>query len=345
MKFSIIHEIKGRMRIHVMQRGMSCEQADTLCYYLNKQEFVISAKVRERTQDAVVCFKGDRNTVIEVLKGFSYDNTEVPSTFLQNSGRKLNDEYWQKLVGRIEVPVLDGTAIGISILRGDYDTAGSIMFLLGIGEILEEWTRKKSVDDLARSMSLNIEKVWMLKNGQEILVDAAGIKPKDQVVVHMGNVIPFDGMVTEGEALVNQASLTGEALPVRKTVEGYVYAGTVVEEGELTVCVKEVGGSGKFDKIVKMIEESEKLKSSLEGKAAHLADKLVPYTLLGTGLVYLLTRNTTKALSVLMVDFSCALKLAMPIAVLSAIREAGGGSDPSLEACRHPKGSYDDGRQ
>lgn len=363
MKFSIIHEIKGRMRIHVMQRGMSCEQADTLCYYLNKQEFVISAKVRERTQDAVVCFKGDRNTVIEVLKGFSYDNTEVPSTFLQNSGRKLNDEYWQKLVGRIalragnqlfvpcqlraliaavrsvkyiykgirtlaegriEVPVLDGTAIGISILRGDYDTAGSIMFLLGIGEILEEWTRKKSVDDLARSMSLNIEKVWMLKNGQEILVDAAGIKPEDQVVVHMGNVIPFDGMVTEGEALVNQASLTGEALPVRKTVEGYVYAGTVVEEGELTVCVKEVGGSGKFDRIVKMIEESEKLKSSLEGKAAHLADKLVPYTLLGTGLVYLLTRNTTKALSVLMVDFSCALKLAMPIAVLSAIREAGG---------------------
>lgn len=324
MKFSIIHEIKGRMRIHVMQRGMSCEQADTLCYYLNKQEFVISAKVRERTQDAVVCFKGDRNTVIEVLKGFSYDNTEVPSTFLQNSGRKLNDEYWQKLVGRIEVPVLDGTAIGISILRGDYDTAGSIMFLLGIGEILEEWTRKKSVDDLARSMSLNIEKVWMLKNGQEILVDAAGIKPEDQVVVHMGNVISFDGMVTEGEALVNQASLTGEALPVRKTVEGYVYAGTVVEEGELTVCVKEAGGSGKFDKIVKMIEESEKLKSSLEGKAAHLADKLVPYTLLGTGLVYLLTRNTTKALSVLMVDFSCALKLAMPIAVLSAIREAGG---------------------
>ncbi len=363
MKFSIIHEIKGRMRIHVMQRGMSCEQADTLCYYLNKQEFVISAKVRERTQDAVVCFTGDRNTVIEVLKGFSYDNTEVPSTFLQNSGRKLNDEYWQKLVGRIalragnqlfvpcqlraliaavrsvkyiykgirtlaegriEVPVLDGTAIGISILRGDYDTAGSIMFLLGIGEILEEWTRKKSVDDLARSMSLNIEKVWMLKNGQEILVDAAGIKPEDQVVVHMGNVIPFDGMVTEGEALVNQASLTGEALPVRKTVEGYVYAGTVVEEGELTVCVKEAGGSGKFDKIVKMIEESEKLKSSLEGKAAHLADKLVPYTLLGTGLVYLLTRNTTKALSVLMVDFSCALKLAMPIAVLSAIREAGG---------------------
>jgi len=324
MKFSIIHEIKGRMRIHVMQRGMSCEQADTLCYYLNKQEFVISAKVRERTQDAVVCFTGDRNTVIEVLKGCSYDNTEVPSTFLQNSGRKLNDEYWQKLVGRIEVPVLDGTAIGISILRGDYDTAGSIMFLLGIGEILEEWTRKKSVDNLARSMSLNIGKVWMLKNGREILVDAAGIKPKDQVVVHMGNVIPFDGMVTEGEALVNQASLTGEALPVRKTVEGYVYAGTVVEEGELTVCVKEVGGSGKFDKIVKMIEESEKLKSSLEGKAAHLADKLVPYTLLGTGLVYLLTRNTTKVLSVLMVDFSCALKLAMPIAVLSAIREAGG---------------------
>lgn len=224
--------------------------------------------------------------------------------------------------GRIEVPVLDGTAIGISILRRDYDTAGSVMFLLGIGEILEEWTRKKSVDDLARSMSLHIEKVWLLKDGQEILTDADRIAPGNSIVVHMGNVIPFDGMITDGEALVNQATLTGEGLPVRKAAGGYAYAGTVVEEGELTICVKETGGSGKFDKIVAMIEESEKLKSSLEGKAAHLADKLVPYTLLGTGLVYLLTRNTTKALSVLMVDFSCALKLAMPIAVLSAIREA-----------------------
>lgn len=362
MRFSIIHEIKGRMRIHVVQKRMTYEQADTLYYYLSNQEFVTSVKVRERTQDITISFLGDRNTIIDILKEFSYKKAEVPDVFLRNSGRKLNDQYWQKLVGkivlragnklfvpyqirvltitvksiqyiyqgiktllkgRIEVSVLDGTAIGISVLRRDYDTAGSIMFLLGIGEILEEWTHKKSVDDLARSMSLHIEKVWLLKDGQEILVDAAGIVPGDSVVVHMGNVIPFDGIVTKGEALVNQATLTGEALPVRKAAEGYVYAGTVVEEGELIICVKETGGSNKFDKIVAMIEESEKLKSSLEGKAVHLADKLVPYTLLGTGLTYLLTRNTTKALSVLMVDFSCALKLAMPIAVLSAIREAG----------------------
>lgn len=363
MRFSIVHEIKGRMRVHVVQRRMTCEQADTLHYYLSSQKEISSVKVRERTQDVTLCYSGDRSAVIDILKGFSYENTEVPEIFLRNSGRELNDRYWQKLVGKvvlragnklflpygirafittvksvkyicqgigtlakgkIEVPVLDGTAIGISILRKDYGTAGSVMFLLGIGEILEEWTRKKSVDDLARSMSLHIEKVWLLKDGQEVLSDAAGVVLGDNIVVHMGNVIPFDGVVVRGEALVNQASLTGEALPVRKTVEGYVYAGTVVEEGELTVCVKEVGGSGKFDKIVTMIEESEKLKSSLEGKAAHLADKLVPYTLFGTGLTYLLTANATKALSVLMVDFSCALKLAMPIAVLSAIREAGG---------------------
>ena len=362
MRFSIKHEIKGRMRVHVRQGRMTCEQADTLQYYLSRQKFVTDVKVRERTQDITVSYIGSRDAVIGALKDFSYEKTEVPENFLQNSGRELNDQYWQKLVGRIawqavkkllvpaqiralintvksvkyirqgaktlakgkiEVPVLDGTAIGISILRRDYDTAGSIMFLLGIGEILEEWTRKKSVDDLARSMSLHIEKVWQWKDGQEILVDASDIVPKDSIVVHMGNVIPFDGTVTAGEALVNQASLTGEALPVRRAAGGYVYAGTVVEEGELTVCVKETSGSGKFDRIVRMIEESEKLKSTIEGKAAHLADSLVPYTLLGTGLVYLLTRNTTKALSVLMVDFSCALKLAMPISVLSAIREAG----------------------
>lgn len=362
MRFSIVHEIKGRMRIHVIQKRMSYEQADTLHYYLSNQAFVVSVKVRERTQDITIGYTGGRDAVIEALKGFSYEDMEVPEMFLENSGRALNDQYWEKLVnkivlragsklfvpyqlraciavlksikyiwrgmqtlskGKIEVPVLDATAIGVSILRKDYDTAGSVMFLLGIGEILEEWTHKKSVDDLARSMSLHIEKVWLLKDGQEILTDASNIMPEDHIVVHMGNVIPFDGVVTEGEAFVNQASLTGESLPVRKTTEGYVYAGTVVEEGELTVCVKQVGGSGKFDKIVAMIEESEKLKSSLEGKAEHLADKLVPYTLLGTGLTYLLTQNTTKALSVLMVDFSCALKLAMPIAVLSAIREAG----------------------
>ncbi len=361
MRFSIVHEIKGRMRVHMAQRRMSFEQADTLYYYLKNQKFVVSVKVRERTQDATICYAGDRETVIAALKDFSYGNTNVPDTFLKNSGRELNDGYWQKLVnklvlrtantlfvpyqiragitvfkslkyiwhgvrtlakGKIEVPVLDAAAIGVSVLRRDYSTAGSVMFLLGIGEILEEWTHKKSVDDLARSMSLHIEKVWLLTEGQEVLTDASVVRPGDRVVVHMGNVIPFDGIVLDGEALVNQSSMTGESIPVHKAAEGNVYAGTVVEEGELTVCVKAVGGSGRFDKIVAMIEESEKLKSSLEGKAAHLADRLVPYTLAGTVLTYLLTGNTTKALSVLMVDFSCALKLAMPIAVLSAIREA-----------------------
>jgi heavy metal translocating P-type ATPase len=341
---------------------MTYEQADALDYYLSRHHFIDSVKVRERTQDITICYIGEREELIQLLKDFSYEKVEVPDVFKENSGRALNDEYWQKLVSqvvvyagskiflpywmragitiyksipylfdgiltllkrKIEVPVLDATAIGVSLIRTDFDTASSIMFMLGIGEILEEWTHKKSVDDLARSMSLNIEKVWIIKDDQQILVDADEIKPEDRIVVHMGNVIPFDGVIEEGEALVNQASLTGESVPVRKTVEGYVYAGTVVEEGELTICVKAVGGSGKFDKIVKMIEESEKLKASLEGKAEHLADRLVLSTLLGTGLTYALTRNTTKALSVLMVDFSCALKLAMPIAVLSAIREAG----------------------
>lgn len=223
---------------------------------------------------------------------------------------------------KIEVAVLDATAIGVSVLRKDFGTAGSVMFLLGIGELLEEWTHKKSVDDLARTMALNVGKVWLKSDGQEVLVSVNDISAGDEVVVHMGNVIPFDGEVSEGEAMVNQASLTGESLPIRKAEGNYVYAGTVLEEGELTILVKEVGGSSRFEKIVTMIEESEKLKSSLEGKAEHLADRLVPYTLGGTALTYLLTRNTTKALSVLMVDFSCALKLAMPISVLSAIREA-----------------------
>ena len=223
---------------------------------------------------------------------------------------------------KIEVPVLDATAIGVSMFRGDISTAGSVMFLLGIGEILEEWTHKKSVDDLARSMSLNISRVWLCNDGQEMLVPTTEIQTGDLVRVHMGNMVPFDGTVAEGEAMVNQASLTGESEPVRKYIESTVYAGTVVEEGELTIRVKETNGSSKFDKIVTMIEESEKLKSGLESKAEHLADRLVPYTLLGTGITYLLTGNITKAISVLMVDFSCALKLAMPISVLSAIREA-----------------------
>jgi heavy metal translocating P-type ATPase len=361
MKYRIVHEIKGRLRVHVMQKKMTYEQADMLQYYLSNQQMVEAVKVREKTQDITVSYTGDRDTMLKILSKFSYENTQVPAEYMANSGRKLNDEYWQKLVGKvvlrfgnkiflpaqiravittvksikyiwqgiktlaqrkIEVPVLDATAIGVSILRADYNTAGSVIFLLGIGEILEEWTHKKSVDDLARSMSLNIEKVWLLENEQQILVDIGDIQAGDNIVVHMGNVIPFDGEVISGEALVNQSTLTGESMPVRKAAEAYVYAGTVVEEGELTINVKVTGGSGKFDRIVKMIEESEKLKSSLEGKAEHLADSLVPYTLLGTAVTYLLTRNTTKALAVLMVDFSCALKLAMPIAVLSAIREA-----------------------
>jgi heavy metal translocating P-type ATPase len=363
MKFKIEHEIKGRLRIHVIQKRMTYEQADVLQYYLSGQKGVTEVKVRERTQDVTVSYVGDRGEMLAILKQFSYEKVSVPQAYLENSGRQLNDEYWQKLVqkvvlragnklfmpaplragiatvksvkyiwhgiqtlarGKIEVPVLDATAIGVSIFRGDYDTAGSVMFLLGIGEILEEWTHKKSVDNLARSMSLHIDKVWLLKEEQQILVDSDMVCAGDRIVVHMGNVIPFDGVVTDGEALVNQASMTGESQPVRKAAEGYVYAGTVVEEGELTICVRETGGSGKFDRIVKMIEESEKLKSSLEGKAEHLADRLVPYTLLGTGATWILTGNTTKALSVLMVDFSCALKLAMPISVLSAIREASG---------------------
>lgn len=340
---------------------MTYRQADTLYYYLSSQKFVTSAKVHERTQDAVICYVGGRDQLIASLRRFHYETAQVPEAFLQNSGRELNEQYKEKLVnkvvfrmgsklflpypvragiatvksvkyiwagiktlakGKLEVPVLDATAIGVSIFRGDIETAGSIMFLLGIGEILEEWTHKKSVDDLARSMSLNVGKVWLLQEGQEILVSSSEIKENDQVVIHMGNVIPFDGTVTDGEAMVNQASLTGESLPVRKSADGYVYAGTVVEEGELTIRVKETGGGSKFEKIVTMIEESEKLKSALESKAEHLADRLVPYTLAGTALTWLLTRNTTRALSVLMVDFSCALKLAMSISVLSAIREA-----------------------
>ena len=361
MKFVIKHEIKGRMRIHVSQDRMSYEQADTLLYFLHSNKYVTFAKVYERTGDAVISYVGDRTEMIRTLQQFSYEKVDVPAGVVENSGRELNAKYQEKLIGKIvcryagrmflpyplracvttvksvkylwkglqclwhrkiEVPVLDATAIGVSIFRNDIETAGSVMFLLGIGELLEEWTHKKSVDDLARTMSLNVGKVWLKRENQEVLVPASEIRPGDEVVVHMGNVIPFDGIVSDGEAMVNQASLTGESVPVRRIVENSVYAGTVVEEGELTVLVKEVGGSSRFEKIVTMIEESEKLKSALEGKAEHLADKLVPYSLGGTALTYLLTRNVNKAISVLMVDFSCALKLAMPISVLSAIREA-----------------------
>lgn len=349
------------MRVHFLGSTMTYRQADTLLYYLENKSEVISAKVYERTGDAVIRYKGDRRRILEMLRSFCYAKVVVPNEVLETSGRALNAAYQEKIInkilfrwmrkwflpypmtalytaamsvkyiyqglkilckGKIEVPVLDATAIGVSILRNDFDTASSIMFFLSIGELLEEWTHKKSVDDLARMLSLNVEKVWIKKNDQEILVAASTVKKGDLIVVHMGNVIPFDGTVIEGEAMINQAALTGESVPVRRSSEDSVYAGTVLEEGEITLRVEKTGGSSRFEKIVTMIEASEKLKSSLEGKAEHLADQLVPYTFAGTGLVYLLTRNVTKALSVLMVDFSCAMKLAMPISVLSAIREA-----------------------
>ncbi len=349
------------MRIHILQSRMSFEQADTLQYYLDAKEQVINAKIQERTADVTVSYQGSREEILSVLEAFTYERAQVPEVYLKNSGRQMNREYWDRLVNktviyfgnkiflpypiragitmitsvkyiwkglttlarrRIEVSVLDATAIGVSIFRGDISTASSVMFLLSLGEILEEWTHKKSVGDLARSMSLNISKVWLVRDGQEIMVPVTEIRSGDPVRVHMGNVIPFDGCVTDGEAMVNQASLTGESVPVRRAEGSTVYAGTVVEEGEITFKVKEANGSSKYEKIMAMIEESEKLKSSLESKAEHLADRLVPYTFLGTGLVWLLTRNMTKTISVLMVDFSCALKLAMPLSVLSAIREA-----------------------
>lgn len=361
MKFYIKHESRGRIRIHLAQKRMSSVQAETLLYYLQNQNQVSFAKVYDRTGDAVICYEGERAAVIRMIHLFHYEEVELPTGLLESSGRALNNEYQEKLIskviyhfgrkwllpapiraiyttvvsvkyiwkgiqtlaqGKIEVPVLDATAIGVSMLRGDYGTAGSVMFLLGVGELLEEWTHKKSVGDLARSMSLNVGKVWLKKDGQEILVPSEKIVAGDEIVVHMGNLIPFDGEVSNGEGMVNQASLTGESVPVRRTLGSVVYAGTVLEEGELTILVKQTGGSSRYEKITAMIEESEKLKSGLESKAEHLADRLVPYSLGGTALTYLLTRNATKALSILMVDFSCALKLAMPISVLSAIREA-----------------------
>ena len=361
MKFKIEHQIRGRMRIHLCQKRMTCRQADQLEYFLRGLEGVTTAKVAERNQDAVICYDGDKTEILKAVQRFSYSHAEAPESYLQNSGREMNSEYWEKMVNhvvlhygkkiflpmpirtvlttlrsvkyiwkgvrtlarrKIEVSVLDATAIGVSIFRGDFATASSVMFLLGFGEILEDWTHKKSVDDLARSMSLNVSKVWLVTEEGEVLVNSDCIRPGDEVRIRMGTVIPFDGVVTAGEGMVNQASLTGESMPVAKRESSYAYAGTVVEEGEITICVKETTGSTKFEKIVTMIEETEKLKSAVESKAEHLADSLVPYTLAGTGLTYLLTRNVTRALSILMVDFSCALKLAMPISVLAAIREA-----------------------
>lgn len=361
MRFIVKHEIRGRVRVHLCQKEMSIRQADLVQYYLCTLPGVTGAKVYERTGDAVVLFQGCRETVLDGIQRFSYENERLEELVPRNSGRELNREYREKLIqmvamraittvcmpaalktaytlyygmryifrgirrllkGRLEVEVLDATAIGVSIVRKDFGTASSVMFLLGIGGLLEEWTHKKSVGDLARSMSLNITKVWQYVDGTKTLVPVSAIRENDLVTVHMGNVIPLDGVVAMGEAMVNQASMTGESIPVKKEEGMYVYAGTAIEEGEITLCVKKAAGSTRFERIVTMIEESERLKSVAEGRAANLADALVPWSLGGTALTWLLTRNVTKTLSILMVDFSCALKLAMPLSVLTAMGEA-----------------------
>lgn len=360
MRISILHEIKGRIRFATDRNKLSFQEADILLYYMNSLNGVSSSKVYERTGHGVVCYRGSREELLKALADFSFEDEEWKKQVPDNTGRELMNLYKEKLVAkltvhalckiflpaplakikalvqswhflkeglrcirhrRLEVPVLDAAAITMSLARGDVNTAGSIMLLLGVGEILEEWTHKKSVADLARSMSLNVEKVWVKQGEAEILTPLEEVKENDLISIHMGNMIPLDGIAVSGEAMVNQASLTGESLPVKKEEGAYVYAGTVVEEGELLICVKQSAGSTRYEKIVAMIEDSEKLKSSLEGKAAHLADSLVPFSFGGTLLTYALTRNITKALSILMVDFSCALKLSMPIAVLTAMRE------------------------
>lgn len=362
MKLQIKHKGKNRIRIHLNKSRMSYEEADRLQYWLEQQPNVVSATVYERTCDAVIKYESNIKDVLNTIEEVKFSEIQAPEEVIENSGRALNAEYKEKIIcqvmihygkklllpapiragvtafnsikfikkgiqcllkRKIEVPVLDASAIAVSLLRGNFNTASSVMFLLEIGETLEEWTHKKSVDDLARSMSLTSEKVWVKKGEQKELIDSKEIMPEDQVIVHMGNVIPFDGAVLEGEAMVNQASMTGESLPVRKAEGSTVYAGTVVEEGEITFLVKETRGNTRYEKIVSMLEDTQKLKSASESRAEHMADKLVPYTLLGTILTYAITRNATKALAVLMVDFSCALKLATPVTVLSAIREAG----------------------
>lgn len=361
MRFTIKHEIRNRMRIHLAMKRMTFREADTFDYYLKSFAEIREVKVYERTADAVIVFEGDRDRITEIVKGFSFDDVQVPERVFECSGRELSAAYYDKLVTtvvmhfakrlvlpfdvrrvwdtaktfgyiwrglktlknkQLQVEMLDAMAITAAVLTGDHNTASNVMFLLKIGDTLEEWTHKRSVDDLARRMSLNIDKVWMLTDEGEILTDSSGITCGEKVVVRMGNMIPFDGEVTSGEAMVNQASMTGESVAVHKGITSSVYAGTVVEEGELTIKVTQTEGCGRFDKIVKMIEESEKLKSSVESKAERLADRLVPYILLASGLTWLLSRNVTKAVSVLMVDYSCALKMSMPISVLSAIKEA-----------------------
>ena len=361
MKCKILHEARGHMRVHLVCGRMTLKEADILEYYLRAVDGVKEVKVYDRTQDAVIVYQNDRTSLIRALATFSFAKAESMELVPDHTARALNREFEDKLVftvlcramakmffpapirmmlaiirsakyikegvkallhGHLSVAVLDATAVTVSLVRGDFDTAGSVMFMLRLGEILEEWTHKKSVADLAGAMSLNVDKVWLKTNGTEVLMPIGDIQAGDCIVVRTGNMIPLDGKVVEGEALVNQASMTGESLPVQKSVGSYVYAGTVAEEGECVICVEKAMGGGRYDRIVRMIEESEKLKSTAEDKASRLADKLVPYTLGGTALTYLLTRNVTKMLAVLMVDFSCALKLSMPIAVLSAMRES-----------------------
>ena len=362
MKCTILHEGKGRMRVHVEKVRMTLHRADVLEAYLNHHDAIVHAAVYERTGDVVITYTGRRSAAIAVLAGYKFDVAEYDALVTSTDSRRLNREYQDKMFDlvagrclrklflpapldaaytafrsirflwkgvrcvlsrRLEVEVLDALSIGVSLLRGDFGTAGSVMFLLNLGSLLEEWTRKKSLDDLARSMALNVDKVWVRSQGTEVLVPLTKVRSGDEVVVRSGNMIPLDGTVLEGEAMVNQAALTGEAMPVRKAEGFTLYAGTVVEEGECVFIAKAEGGSNRYDKIVAMIEESEKLKSSTENRALVLADKLVPWCLGATVVTYLLTRNATRAISCLMVDFSCALKLSMPLAVLSAMRECG----------------------
>ena len=363
MKCKIIHESRGRLRVHLECARMSLDEADVLEYYMRSVDGVDEVKVYDRTRDAVICYRAERAAVINALAAFSFPASEAMQLVPEHTTRELNREFEDKLAmavlrrtasklflpvpvttaiaivrslkyiheglkallhGRLSVAVLDATAVSVSMLRSDFSTASSVVFMLSLGEILEEWTHKKSVADLAGAMSINIDKAWLRTGETETLVPVGDIRPGDEIVIRTGCMIPLDGKVIEGEAMVNQASMTGESMPVAKRPGSYVYAGTVAEEGECVVCVEKASGGGRYDRIVKMIEESEKLKSTAEDKASRLADRLVPYTLGGTVLTYLVTRNVTKTLAVLMVDFSCALKLSMPIAVLSAMRESSG---------------------
>lgn len=363
MKCTILHDLPGRLRVHLCCGRMSLSQADVLEYYLRNVDGVREVSVFDRTQDAVIVYRADRAALVHALAAFSFDKAETMDLVPDHTTRALNREFEDKLSwtvirrvisklffplpvttalaiyhsikyiregieallhGKLSVAVLDATAVTVSMARGDFATAGSVMFMLRLGEILEEWTHKKSVADLASAMSLRVDSVWQQVNGAEVLTKITDVKPGDCIVIRTGSLIPLDGRVVEGEAMVNQSSLTGESMPVAKHPGSLVYAGTVAEEGACIIRVEKASGSGRYDRIVRMIEESEKLKSTAEDKASRLADRLVPYTLGGTALTYLLTRNVTKMLSVLMVDFSCALKLAIPIAVLSAMRESNG---------------------